>query len=114
MAGRLPTTTRSEDGQRALHVINISGSPATVTVALDGTSIVAGTRLQLPPRSGHILPLGLDVAGRRIDWASVEIAGVDADGRIHFRPGLDEDGGTTVVVDGIQMTLLAEDHSLRP
>lgn len=111
--GVFATTTRSEDGQRALHVINISGSPATVTVALDGTPIVAGTTLQLPPRSGHILPLGLDVAGRRIDWASAEIAGVDEDGTIRFHPGLDEDGGTTVVVDGAHVTLQDGERTLR-
>ena len=55
--GVFATTTRSEDGQRALHVINISGSPATVTVAIDGTPIAAGNTLHVPPRSGHILPL---------------------------------------------------------
>ncbi|MEW1952049.1 beta-galactosidase [Terrabacter sp. NPDC080008] len=112
--GVFATTTRSEDGQRALHVLNISGSPATVTVALDGTPIAAGVTLELPPRSGHILPLGLAVADRRIDWASAEIAGVDGDGAIHFRPGLDEDGSTTFVVDGAQMILKPGEHKLRP
>lgn len=92
--GVFGTTTSTDDGQRALHVLNTSGAPATVTVGIDGTPIAAGTTLHVPPRPGHILPLGLDVAGRRQDWASAEIAGADADGTVHFRPGLDEDCGT--------------------
>ncbi|KRC92835.1 hypothetical protein ASE25_05940 [Terrabacter sp. Root85] len=92
--GVFGTTTSTDDGQHALHVLNASGAPATVTVAIDGTPIAAGTTLHVPPRPGHILPLGLDVAGRRQDWASAEIAGADADGTVHFRPDLDEDCGT--------------------
>ncbi|CAN7593843.1 beta-galactosidase [Terrabacter sp. LjRoot27] len=112
--GVFATTTSTDDGQRAVHVINTSGAPATVTVALDGTPIAAGTTLHVPPRSGHILPLGLDVAGRRLDWASAEIAGVDADGTVHFRPGLDEHGGTTVIVDGLPVELAPGERALRP
>lgn len=93
-------------------MLNTSGAPATVTVALDGTPIAAGATLLVPPRSGHILPLGLDVAGRRLDWASAEIAGVDADGTVRFRPGLDEDGRTTVIVDGLPIELASGDHTL--
>lgn len=112
--GVFATTTSTDDGQRALHVINTSGAPATVTVALDSTPISAGSTLLVPARSGHILPLGLEVAGRRLDWASAEIAGVDPDGTIHFRPGLDEDGGTTVVVSGAHMRLPGGEHLLHP
>ncbi|WP_256793260.1 beta-galactosidase [Terrabacter sp. Ter38] len=110
--GVFATTTSTDDGQRAVHVINTSGAAATVTVGLDGTPIAAGATLSVPARSGHILPLGLDVAGRRLDWASAEIAGVDADATIHFRPGLDEDGGTTVIVDGLPIELAPGEHTL--
>lgn len=112
--GVFATTTSTDDGQRALHVINTSGAPATVTVALDGTPIAAGSTLSVPPRSGHILPLGLEVAGRRLDWATAEIAGVDTDGTIRFRPGLDEDGGTTVIVDALPVELASGEHTLLP
>ncbi len=112
--GVFATTTSTDDGQRALHVINTSGAPATVTVAFDGTPIAAGATLLVPPRSGHILPLGLEVAGRRLDWATAEIAGVDDDGTIRFRPGLDENGGTTVIVDGLPVELAPGEHTLLP
>ena len=112
--GVFATTTSTDDGQRAVHVINTSGARATVTVAFDGTPIQAGATLSVPPRSGHILPLGLEVAGRRLDWATAEIAGVDADGTIRFRPGLDEGGGTTVIVDGLPVELAPGEHILQP
>ena len=86
-----------------------------MTVALDGTPIARGATLSVPARSGHILPLGLEVAGRRLEWSTAEIAGIDADGTIRFRPGLNPDGGTTVIVDGLTMELAAsEDNTLRP
>ena len=113
--GVFATTTSTDDGQRALHLINTSGAGADVTVALDGTPIARGATLSVPARSGHILPLGLEVAGRRLEWATAEIAGIDADGTIRFRPGLNPDGGTTVIVDGLTMELAAsEDDTLRP
>ncbi|MCU1538617.1 MAG: glycosyl hydrolase [Humibacillus sp.] len=55
--GVFATTTATRDGERALHLINISGAAADVRVAMDGTSIEAGMQLRLPPRSGHILRL---------------------------------------------------------
>lgn len=110
--GVFATTTRTDDGQRAVHVINTSGSTASVTVGLDATPIAAGAVLRVPARSGHILPLGLVVAGRRLDWASAEIADVEPDGTVRFRPGLDDDGATTVVVDGIPLRLPPGEHEL--
>ena len=112
--GVFATTTSSDLGERALHVINVSGATAIVTVALDGTAIASGVTLHVPARSGHILPVGLEVGGRRLDWASAEIAGVDPDGTIRFATGLDEDAGTTVVVDGDQVQLAPGEHTLRP
>ena len=112
--GVFATTTSTDDGQRALHLINTSGAAATVTVALDGTPIAAGATLLVPARSGHILPLGLEVAGRQLDWVSAEIAGVDPDGTIRFRPGLEEDGSTAVIVDGLPVQLAVGEDTLQP
>lgn len=96
--GVLATTTSTTDGQRALHLINISGATAHVSLALAGTALDAGQSLEVPARSGHILPLGLDVAGRRVAWSTAEIAGV-TDDSITFRAGVGPGGRTTVVFD---------------
>ena len=44
-----------------------------------------------------MLPLGLDVAGHRIVWASAEITGHSPD-HVDLAPGLDPDGRTTVLL----------------
>jgi beta-galactosidase len=98
--GVFATTTSTDDGQHALHLINTSGAPAELTVGLEGTAVADGVSLRLPARSGHVLPLGLEIAGRRFDWVSAEFAGLDATGEPVFGFGLDPDGGTTIVVDG--------------
>ena len=77
------------------------------------TAIADGASLELPPRSGHILPLGLDLSGHRIDWATAELAEVGDDGSLTFRPGLDPDGGTTVVAGGIRTRLAPGEDTLR-
>ena len=105
--GVFATTTSTDDGQRALHLINTSGSSTSVTVALDGTAIADGVSLSLPARSGHVLPLGLEIAGRRFDWVSAEFTGLDDRGEPVFGVGLDPDGATTVMVDGQTMRLTA-------
>ncbi|MCW2738968.1 hypothetical protein [Nocardioides sp.] len=48
-------------------------------------------------RRGHVLPLGIDVAGHRIVWASAEVTGHSAD-HLDLASGLDPDGGTTVLL----------------
>ena len=110
--GVFATTMSDADGQRTLHLINTSGTPARLTVGLDGTAIASGVELVLPARSGHILPLGLSVGGRHIEWASAEVASVAADGSVTFRPGVDLDAGTTVVVGGEHVRLAPGEHVL--
>jgi beta-galactosidase len=91
--GILATTTATHDGQRALHLINHSGADMAVTVEVDGAALPP---LSLPARTGHVLPLGIDVAGHRVAWSSAEITG-HSPAHLDLGPGLDPDGGTTVV-----------------
>lgn len=95
--GILATTTASNDGQRALHLINHSSVDMDLTVAIDGALLPYDGALSLPARRGHVLPLGIDVAGHRVVWASAEVTGHSAD-RLDLAPGLDRDGRTTVLL----------------
>ncbi len=70
------------------------------TISIIDTAIVDGVSLRVPARSGHVLPLGLEIAGRRFDWVSAEFTGLDERGEPVFGVGLDPDGGTTLVVGG--------------
>lgn len=90
-------TTTAGDGQRALHLLNHAGVEMEVSVTVDGSPLHGGERLRVPARSRYVLPLGLDVGGHRIAWATAEIIGYD-DGSVTFGPGLDLDGRTTVVL----------------
>jgi beta-galactosidase len=95
--GILATTTATADGQRALHLINHSSVDLRVTVAVEGAALPAAGALSVPARSGHVLPLGIDVAGHRIVWASAEITG-HSPAHVDLGPGLDPDGRTTVLL----------------
>jgi beta-galactosidase len=100
--GAFVTTTRTGDGQRMLHVTNISGHTNPTTVSLDGTPLAGGEALHLPPRSGHLLALGLDTPAGRVEWASAELSAAGEDG-LAFHPGLGfpgQPGGTEVVLRG--------------
>jgi beta-galactosidase len=83
--GVLTTTGASADGQRALHLLNLSGAAMPTTVTVDGHELFGGAPLQVPARSGWVLPLGLDVAGVRLLEGTGEVAGV-VEGGIRFRP----------------------------
>lgn len=95
--GVLATTTVAGDGQRAVHLLNHSAVAMDVTLTIDGVDLPHGGALHLPGRSGHVLPLGLDVAGRRVTWASAEVTGHSPD-RLDLAPGLDRDSRTTVLL----------------
>ena len=97
--GVLATTTATDDGQRAVHLINHSAVAMDVTLSIDGVDLPSGGGLRLPGRSGHVLPLGLAAGGHRVEWASAEITG-HSPGRLDLGPGLDPDGGTTVHLAG--------------
>ncbi|RYB89798.1 glycosyl hydrolase [Nocardioides glacieisoli] len=95
--GVLATTTATADGQRAVHLINHSAVDMDVTLTIDGVDLPDGGALRLPGRSGHVLPLGLDVAGRRVLWASAEVTDHSPD-HLDLAPGLDREGRTTVLL----------------
>ncbi len=100
--GVFATTTSTADGQRLLHVTNTTGHRPVVDLALDGEPLNHGVPLRVPPRSGHMLALGLDTDLGRIEWASAELAEV-GDDRLGFHPGLgheEDEAGTVVVLSG--------------
>ena len=99
-------TTTAGGGQRALHLLNHAGADMDVRLTVDGEPLHDGDRLRVPGRSGQVLPLGLDVGGHRVVWASAEITD-HGDASVSFGPGLDIDGRTTVLLAA--GTLLADD-----
>jgi beta-galactosidase len=121
--GLLATTTATADGQRLLHLMNISGHPNTATFTLDGTKLFGGRPLDVPPRSGWMLPLGLDVPLGRIVEAAAEVTHAD-ETSLALRPlgpggfavletdlELSTDGGADLCRDGRRWTVGSPDGS---
>ncbi|GAA2114002.1 beta-galactosidase [Actinomadura alba] len=97
--GLLATTTSTADGERLLHLANVTGHEVTGRLALDGTPVGDGSPLLVPPRTGAMLALGLDTPLGRLEWANAELAEV-GDSFLAFHPGLGGDGATVVVLRG--------------
>lgn len=93
--GLIGTTTRAGDGSRLLHLINVSGHPASTPVTLDGEPLFDDERLTVPARSGLALPIGVHVGGHLLT-ATAEIATVGADA-VQFT------GSARAWLDGIEV-----------
>ncbi len=88
--GVLALTGRTSRGERLLHLINPTGYPATIRCTPgDPTGLLDGPLL-VPPRSGHLLGLGLRLpGGGTLVSANAELREVGAD-RLRFGPPLQE------------------------
>jgi beta-galactosidase len=94
--GVFATTSSTAEGERLLHLANITGHHTTAELSLDGVVLGEGT-LRIPPRTGAMLALGLQTPLGRLDWANAELADVSPD-RLVFGPPLGDQ--TTVVLSG--------------
>lgn len=94
--GAFATTSTTAEGERMLHLANITGHHNTVRLSLDGQPLGDG-KLRVPPRTGAFLALGLDTPIGRIEWANAELVEIGED-RLAFGPPLGE--RTTVVLRG--------------
>ncbi|GAA1837563.1 beta-galactosidase [Microlunatus capsulatus] len=88
--GVLALTGARPGGGRLLHLLNPTGYAATVAVRVDGPPGLLDRPLRLPPRTGTMLALGLDLPGLGTVVASnAEVAAVEPD-RVRFSPGLQD------------------------
>jgi beta-galactosidase len=102
--GLLATTTATPDGERLLHLVNVTGYDTSVELSIDGQDLHDGVALVVPGHTGHLLPLGLRLPTTRVAtvvWATAEITSVTPDS-VAFGAGLGGHGGgpgTVVVLD---------------
>ncbi len=76
--GVVATTGVTPTGERMLHLINPTGSAATAQVVVGDPTGLLDSPLQLPARTGRMLPLGLRLAsGGTLVSANAEITGAD-------------------------------------
>ncbi|MCW3158702.1 beta-galactosidase [Micropruina sonneratiae] len=83
-------STVTDNGQRLLHLLNVTGYEPEVVVSFDG---LPARRLRLPVRAGVALPVNLATPVGVIEWADAELVDVAAD-RLAFGPGLAGDASS--------------------
>lgn len=84
--GVVVTSTRSPTGDRMVHLLNPTAYLARVELALGREQIGGGT-LHVPPRTGHLLGLGLTTPWGRIVASTAEVTEIGDDG-VRFAPGV--------------------------
>lgn len=86
--GVVVTTATSSRGERMLHVLNPTGYVARVQVDVGDPTGPLNRPLVVPPRTGRMLGIGLELpTGGTIVSSNAEVAGLAAN-RIRFTPGL--------------------------
>ncbi|GAA3829672.1 beta-galactosidase [Streptomyces chiangmaiensis] len=73
--GLVATTTADGTGQRLLHLVNVAAVPQTFTLDVAGEPFAPGTPLELPARSGLMVPAGIRLDGAVLHWATAELDG---------------------------------------
>jgi len=82
--GLFITSTRSQQGERFLHALNLDGFDKAFRMRLNGEPLFAGKELTLAAKDGVMLPLGVAAGGLPIRFATAEIAAI-GDGCVEFR-----------------------------
>lgn len=88
--GIFMTTTRTPDGERFLHLINMDGFDKTLQLELNGERLFEGREYHLPAKEGVMLPLGVTFGEVTILSSTAEITDV-AENHITFRGFQEED-----------------------
>ncbi|WP_327576171.1 MULTISPECIES: beta-galactosidase [unclassified Streptomyces] len=71
--GLVTTVTADATGQKLVHLINVSVQPQRFTLTVAGELYAGGTVLELPARTGLMLPLDVRLDGAVLRWATAEL-----------------------------------------
>lgn len=107
--GIFMTTTRTPEGERFLHLLNLDGFVKVVRPTERGVALFGGRPVRLGAKAGVMLPLGVRVGPALVVWATTEIVGCDA-GSITFRVTQPEE---VVVIEGEGGVVESGDYSVR-
>jgi beta-galactosidase len=100
-AGLVVTSTVDSLGQRLVHLVNVAPVAHSFVLARDGVPQFGGHRVDLPARSGLMLPQNLRLAHGVLRWSTCELAGQTAHEVILRRraPGDRAEFETTAQID---------------
>jgi beta-galactosidase len=77
-------STVDDAGGRIIHALNVSGYDQTFSITESGSQLFGGEPVRLPGRRALMLPVGLELGGMRIEYATAEVVSV-VDGSVTFR-----------------------------
>ncbi|WP_432043159.1 beta-galactosidase [Streptomyces cadmiisoli] len=117
--GLVVTSTADATGQRLLHLVNVAQVPQKFTLDVNGMPLADGAALELPVRSGRMLPVGIRLDGGVLRWATAELDGAGDGSTLLLRrdngPGsaLLETGREVLVDDGSGAEVAEEENGCR-
>ncbi|WNB92649.1 beta-galactosidase [Bacillus sp. NEB1478] len=103
--GIFMTSTSNAEGERFLHLLNLDGLDKTFKVYENGEALFDGREVLLQSKDGVMLPLNVDLDGRKIAYSTAEIASI-SEGSIEFRLTQPED---VIVFEG-DLEFSANEH----
>jgi beta-galactosidase len=74
--GLFATTTADADGQRLIHLLNVSGYPQEFALQLQDKPLLGGHRLAMRGQTGLILGMDLRLPHATLAWSTAELTGV--------------------------------------
>ncbi|MCM2577153.1 beta-galactosidase [Streptomyces meridianus] len=96
--GLVVTSTADAHGRRIVHLVNVAQVPQKFTLDVDGVPFAGGAQLELPVRSGRMLPLDIPLDGAVLRWATAEPDGAGDGSTILLRR--DEGPGSALLETG--------------
>ncbi|MGW6159716.1 hypothetical protein ACWFRM_42505, partial [Streptomyces sp. NPDC055144] len=85
--GLATTVTADATGQKLVHLINVSVQPQRFTLTVAGEVYAGGTVLELPARTGLMLPLDVRLDAAVLRWATAELDGPGDGSMLSLRRG---------------------------
>jgi beta-galactosidase len=100
------TSTANRAGERFIHLLNLDGFDKTFHVMANGEELFDGREILLQSKDGVMLPVNVDLDGRKIVYSTAEIVGV-TEQSIQFRLTQPED---VIVFEGVVEVASSSDY----
>ncbi len=88
--GLVLTSTVSKNGQRLLHLLNVAPAAVTCSLTLQGRKVFGSKHIEVPARTGLMLPFGVKISGGVIESSTAELLKMTSRS-ITVRPTQDHD-----------------------
>ncbi len=106
--GLFMTTMSNGEDERMLHVFNLDGFEKNARITLNGAPLFDGMHLRIPSREGLMLPLNMDIDGKKVIYSTAEIMSREKDAWV-LRPTQLSD---TILLAGTHIVAPSNDYDV--